>query len=69
VSSARGSLRTPEQNTLLNAPNVDIAVRQIKKRRSRSLPPCPWSVNVQKNFGPTQSLALLEQFQASIART
>jgi outer membrane protein len=47
--------------------NVDIALQQVKIAEGALVPTLAAVGNVQKNFGSTQSLAVLEQLQASIA--
>ena len=47
--------------------NVDIAVQQVKIAEGALTPTLAAVGNVQKNFGSTQSLQVLEQFQASVA--
>ena len=47
--------------------NVDIALQQVKIAEGALVPTLAAVGTVQKNFGSTQSLAVLEQLQASIA--
>ena len=47
--------------------NVDIALQQVKIAEAALVPTLAAVGNVQKNFGSTQSLAVLETLQASIA--
>jgi outer membrane protein len=47
--------------------NVDIALQQVKIAEGALTPTLAAVGNVQKNFGSTQSLQVLEQFQASVA--
>jgi hypothetical protein len=47
--------------------NVDIALQQVKIAEGVLVPTLAAVGNVQKNFGSTQSVAVLETFQASIA--
>ncbi len=47
--------------------NVDIALQQVKIAEGALAPTLAAVGNVQKNFGSTQSLAVLETLQASIA--
>src|SRR5215470_15253886 len=47
--------------------NVDIALQQVKIAEGALVPTLAAVGNVQKNFSSTQSLAVLEQLQASIA--
>ena len=47
--------------------NVDVALQQVKIAEGALYPTLAAVGNVQKNFGSTQSLAVLETFQASVA--
>jgi outer membrane protein len=47
--------------------NVDIALQQVKITEGALAPTLAAVGNVQKNFGSTQSLAVLETLQASVA--
>jgi outer membrane protein len=62
---ARGRTEHPLITTAMY--NVDIALQQVKIAEGALTPTLSAVGNVQKNFGSTQSLAVLEQLQASIA--
>src|SRR5262245_45904070 len=62
---ARGRSEHPLITTAMY--NVDIAVQQVKIAEGALTPTLSAVGNVQKNFGSTQSLAVLEQLQASVA--
>jgi outer membrane protein len=62
---ARGRTEHPLITTAMY--NVDIALQQVKIAEAALAPVLAAVGNVQKNFGSTQSLAVLETLQASIA--
>jgi outer membrane protein len=62
---ARGRSEHPLITTAMY--NVDIALQQVKIAEGALVPTLAAVGNVQKNFGSTQSIAVLEQLQASIA--
>jgi outer membrane protein len=62
---ARGRTEHPLITTAMY--NVDIAVQQVKIAEGALTPTLSAVGNVQKNFGSTQALTVLEQLQASIA--
>jgi outer membrane protein len=62
---ARGRTEHPLITTAMY--NVDVALQQVKVAEGALSPTLSAVGNVQKNFGSTQALAVLEQFQASIA--
>jgi outer membrane protein len=62
---ARGRTEHPLITTAMY--NVDIALQQVKIAEGALAPTVAAVGNVQKNFGSTQSLAVLETLQASIA--
>jgi outer membrane protein len=62
---ARGRTEHPLITTAMY--NVDIALQQVKIAEGALAPTLAAVGNVQKNFGSTQSLAVLETLQASIA--
>src|SRR5262249_41813200 len=62
---ARGRTEHPLITTSMY--NVDIAVQQVKIAEGALTPTLSAVGTVQKNFGSTQSLTVLEQFQASVA--
>jgi len=62
---ARGRSEHPLITTSMY--NVDIAVQQVKIAEGALTPTLAAVGVVQKNFGSTQSLAVLEQLQASVA--
>src|SRR5262245_10806125 len=62
---ARGRTEHPLITTAMY--NVDIAVQQVKIAEGALTPTLAAVGNLQKNFGSTQSLQVLEQFQASVA--
>jgi outer membrane protein len=62
---ARGRTEHPLITTAMY--NVDIALQQVKVAEGALSPTLAAVGNVQKNFGSTQALAVLEQTQASIA--
>ena len=62
---ARGRTEHPLITTAMY--NVDIALQQVKIAEGALTPTLAAVGNLQKNFGSTQSLAVLEQFQASVA--
>src|SRR5215471_10469498 len=62
---ARGRTEHPLITTAMY--NVDIALQQVKIAEAALAPVLAAVGNVQKNYGSTQSLAVLETLQASIA--
>jgi outer membrane protein len=62
---ARGRTEHPLITTAMY--NVDIALQQVKIAEGALTPTLAAVGNLQKNFGSTQSLQVLEQFQASVA--
>jgi outer membrane protein len=62
---ARGRTEHPLITTAMY--NVDVALQQVKIAEGALSPTLAAVGNVQKNFGSTQSLAVLEQLQASVA--
>jgi outer membrane protein len=62
---ARGRTEHPLITTAMY--NVDIAIQQVKIAEAALAPTLSAVGNVQKNFGSTTSLALLETLQASVA--
>src|SRR4029450_5539236 len=62
---ARGRTEHPLITTAMY--NVDIALQQVKIAEGALSPTLAAVGNVQKNFGSTQSLAVLEQTSASLA--
>src|SRR5256886_13717175 len=62
---ARGRTEHPLITTSMY--NVDIALQQVKIAEAALAPVLAAVGNVQKNYGSTQSLAVLETLQASIA--
>jgi len=62
---ARGRTEHPLITTAMY--NVDIALQQVKIAEGALAPVVQAVGNVQKNFGSTQALAVLEQLSASVA--